>query len=218
MVVVTDINQERLNSAASKCTVAAAKECGCDLRYINTSGMENAAKELIEMSNGGFDDVILMAPVPELFTLAGEICREDGCINMFAGPSDHNLQGKINIYRIHYDGIHLVGTTGSIPEDTSEVLRLIEAGDINPAVVVTHILGLNAVIDTLKAIATPGGGKKVCYTGLDIPLVAIDEFAELGRTEPMYKKLAEIVNKNGGLWCEEAEKYLLAHAPEISMR
>ena len=31
----------------------------------------------------------------------------------------------------------------------------------------------------------------------------------------MYAKLAEIVKNNGGVWCAEAEAYLLEHAPRF---
>ncbi len=214
-VVVTDLNDDRLNYAKSKCTVEAAAACGCDLRYINTSGIEDVAKYLIDISDGGFDDVFVMVPVPALFSLAEQICREDGCVNFFAGPAIHNMPGSINLYRVHYDGIHVVGTAGSIPEDTLDIIHLIETNDINPAVVVSHILGLNAVVDTMAAMEKPNGAKKVCYTHLDLPLIAIDDLPELGKTNPLYKALADIVAKNGGLWCAEAEEYLLANAPKI---
>ena len=51
--------------------------------------------------------------------------------------------------------------------------------------------------------------------GQDETALAIDELSELGKTNELYRELAEIVNKNGGLWCAEAEKHLLAHAPKI---
>jgi len=40
-------------------------------------------------------------------------------------------------------------------------------------------------------------------------LTAIEDFAVLGVTEPHFARLAEIVSKNKGLWCAEAERYLL---------
>ena len=67
----------------------------------------------------------------------------------------------------------------------------------------------------MMAMASPSGAKKLCYTGLDIPLIALDELDEWGKKDPLYEKLAEIVKKNGGLWCVEAEDYLLANAPRI---
>lgn len=214
-VVVTDLNQERLDYAARKSSPADAAKRGCELLYINTSGMENAAEELIKISDGGFDDVFVMVPVPALFTMAEKICREDGCINFFAGPAVHEMQGSLNRYRVHYDGIHVVGTAGSIPEDTIDTIRLIEENAINPGAIVSHILGLKDVADTLYAMEKPSGAKKVCYPALDIPLIAIDDLEELGKEDDLCRVLAEIVKRNGGNWCSEAEDYLLANAPRI---
>lgn len=214
-VVVTDLNQDRLDYAARKSSPEEAAKRGCELIYLNTSEMEDAAAELIRISDGGFDDVFVMVPVPALFTMAEKICREDGCVNFFAGPAVHEMQGSLNLYRVHYDGIHVVGTAGSIPEDTIDTIKLIEQNAINPGAIVSHILGLKDVSNAIFEMEHPSGAKKVCYTGLDIPYVAIDDFAELGKESELFKALAEIVERNGGNWCCEAEEYLLANAPRI---
>ena len=207
-VVVTDINQERLDYAEKMCQTDKAD---IDLQFVNTSD----ADYLIEISDGGFDDVFVMVPVPELFSIAEKICREDGCVNFFAGPPIHDMPGSLNLYRVHYDGIHVVGTAGSIPEDMTDVLQLIEENKINAGALVSHILGMKAVPDTLYAMEKPNGAKKVCYNELDIPLIAIADLEKYANTDEMYAVLAQIVKKNGGMWCAEAEKYLLAHAPRI---
>jgi hypothetical protein len=123
--------------------------------------------------------------------------------------------GSLNLYRVHYDGIHVVGTAGSIPQDMVDAITLIEQNKLKPGALVSHILGLNAASDALFAMATPNGAKKVCYNHLDLPLIAISELGELGKTNPLYKKLDEIVKANDGLWCAEAEEYLLANAPKL---
>ncbi len=214
-VVVTDLNAERLAFAEKQYSPEKAKKLGAELVYLNTSSIENVKEKLLEISCGGFDDVFVMVPVPALFTLAEQICREDGCVNFFAGPPIHDMQGSLNLYRVHYDGIHVVGTAGSIPEDTVDTIKLIEEGKINPGAIVSHILGPRAVVDTIFAMANPGGAKKVCYNHLDIPLIAIDDLPELGKTDSLYKALADIVAANGGIWCAEAEAYLLENAPGI---
>ena len=215
-IVVTDINEERLRDAEKKCTPEDAAKTDVELIYLNTATLKDAEEELIKLSNGGFDDVFVMVPVPALYTMAEKISREDGCINFFAGPAVHDLPGTLNLYRIHYDGIHVVGTAGSIPEDTVDTIHLIEDNAINPGAIVSHILGLKAVPETLMAMEHPSGAKKVCYNELDLPLIAIDDLEELGKTDPLCKALGEIVKANGGLWCREAEEYLLANAPRIT--
>lgn len=214
-VVVTDLSADRLAYAAQQCSPEAAKAKGVDLIYLNTTGIADPAEELIKLSDGGFDDVFVMVPVASLFTLAEKICRFDGCINFFAGPAVHELQGSLNLYRVHYDGVHVVGTAGSIPEDTVDTIKLIEENKINPGAIVSHILGISAAVDTVLGMGTPNGAKKVCYNHLDLPLIAIADLPELGKTDPLYKALADIVAANGGLWCAEAEAYLLEHAPKI---
>lgn len=214
-VVVTDIDAERLANAAAKFPPEAARAKGCELIYLNTAGIDDPAEKLRELSDGGFDDVFVMAPVPALFTLGERICREDGCLNLFAGPAIHDLQGSLNLYRIHYDGIHVVGSAGSIPEDMTDVIRLIEQGNVDPGPIVSHILGLKDVPATIAAMEKPSGAKKVCYTHLDIPMIAVDELGQWAEKDPLYAELDRIVRANGGLWCAEAEAYLLAHAPRI---
>lgn len=214
-VVVTDLNQDRLDYAAKKSAPEEMAKRGCELIYLNTADMEDPAEELLRISEGGFDDVFVMVPVPALFTMAEKICREDGCVNFFAGPAVHEMQGSLNLYRVHYDGIHVVGTAGSIPEDTVDTIHLIEENAINPGALVSHILGLKDVSGAIYAMERPSGAKKVCYPALDIPFAAIEDFEELGKKDELFRALAEIVKRNGGNWCCEAEEYLLANAPRI---
>ena len=215
-VVVTDLNQERIDYAKKMCSPEAAKKRGCDLVYLNTSGLEDPVKTLLEISDGGFDDVLIMVPVSSLMSMAEQICGFDGCINFFAGPPVHDLQGSLNLYRVHYDGIHLVGTAGSIPEDTVDTIKLIEDGIINPAVMVSHVLGLNAAPEVVNAMEKPSGVKKICYNHIDIPNVALADIPELAKTDAMWAKINEILIANNGLWCSEAEKYLLENAPKLA--
>lgn len=214
-IVVTDLSADRLDYAARKSSVENARAHGAELTYLNTSTVADPVAALLELSEGGFDDVFVMVPVPALFTMAEAICREDGCVNFFAGPAVKEMQGSLNLYRVHYDGIHVVGTAGSIPLDTVDTIGLIEEEKINPGAIVSHILGLNAYADAIFAMERPSGAKKVCYTGLDIPYIAVNELEKWGEKDPLYKALADIVANNNGLWCAEAEAYLLANAPKI---
>ena len=48
-----------------------------------------------------------------------------------------------------------------------------------------------------------------------LPLVAIDDFAEKGKDDPLFAELDRLCKAHNGLWNPEAEKYLLAHAKAI---
>jgi hypothetical protein len=90
-----------------------------------------------------------------------------------------------------------------------EALEVMTKG-LDPAGLVTHIGGLNAVIETTLHLPQIPGGKKLIYTHLNIPLTAIADFQEKGKMEPLFAKLAEICDRHQGLWSVEAEEYLLA--------
>ena len=104
----------------------------------------------------------------------------------------------------------MVGTSGGNTDDMREAISMMTSGKINPAALVTHIGGLDCVVDTTLNLPGIRGGKKLIYTQIEMPLVAIADFAKLGETDPMFKTLAEICDRNNGLWSAEAEKYLLS--------
>ena len=215
LMVVTDINQERLDRAATLYTVEFAASRGIDLRYINTGGVEDPAAMLMEISGGtGYDDVFCFAPVAPVVEQADDILAFDGCLNFFAGPSKAPFKAPFNFYDVHYNQSHVVGTSGGNNDDMKEALVMLSAG-LDPAGLVTHIGGLNAVIDTTLNLPSIPGGKKLIYTHIEMPLTAIADFAEKGKTSPVFARLADICAAHNGLWSVEAENYLLAHANEL---
>ena len=215
LLVVTDIDEARLTRAASIYTVEEAAKHGVELHYVNTR-MENATAYLRELSGGtGYDDVICFAPVKPVIEQADDILGYDGCLNFFAGPTDSQFKAPFNWYNVHYLYTHVVGTSGGNTEDMKEAIKMMNEGKLNPAALVTHIGGLNTVIDTVTNLPKIPGGKKLIYNHLDMPLVAIADFEEAGKTDPMYAELDKICKAHNGLWNPEAEAYLLAHAKKI---
>jgi hypothetical protein len=96
-----------------------------------------------------------------------------------------------------------------------ESLELASAGRINPAILVTHIGGLDCAAEATLNMPGIGGGKKLIYTHISMPLTAIGDFAKLGDTDPFFAKLAELVAACGGLWNKEAEQFLLENGQVI---
>ena len=209
LLVVTDIDQTRLDRAAGLYTVAYAASKGIDLRYINTSKLSNPVQDMKAMTGGeGFNDVFVFAPVAPVIEQADGLLAFDGCLNFFAGPSDPNLQAKLNFYNVHYGYTHIAGTSGGNTDDMKEALRMMAKG-LDPAGLVTHIGGINAVIEATLHLPNIPGGKKLIYNHLEMPLTPITDFAEKGKTNPVYAELDAICNKYKGLWSVEAEAYLL---------
>ena len=215
LLVVTDIDQARLDRAATIYTVEEAKANGIELHYVNTR-MENATAYLRELSGGtGYDDVVCFAPVRAVIEQADDILGFGGCLNFFAGPTDSLFKAAFNWYNVHYLYTHVVGTSGGNTNDMQEAIATMNAGKLNPSGLVTHIGGLNAVVDTTLNLPKIPGGKKLIYNQIDLPLTAISEFEEKGKTDPLFAELDRLCKANNNLWNPEAESYLLANAPKI---
>ena len=214
LMVVTDIDQARLDRAASIYTPEFAKTKNIELIYLNT-GTGDAVAKLIDLSGGtGYNDVFVFAPVAPVVEQGDAILANDGCLNFFAGPGNPDFSAKINFYNVHYGSTHVAGTSGGNNDDMIESLEMFKKG-LDPAGLITHIGGLNSVIETTLELPHIPGGKKLIYTHKNIPLTAIAEFREKGKTDPFFAKLDAICSLNNNLWSVEAEEYLLANAKEI---
>ena len=214
LLVVTDIDEDRLKRASEIMTADSAAKNGVTLVYLNTSGRD-AANELLSLSDGGFDDVFVFAPVAPVIETGDAILAQDGCLNFFAGPTDKSFSAKLNFYNVHYSSTHIVGTSGGNVDDMLESLDMISKGLLNPSILVTHVGGLDAVIDTTLNLPKIPGGKKLIYTGVSMPLTAISDFGKLGGKDPFFAELRKLTDKTNGLWNAEAERYLLANAKPI---
>jgi threonine dehydrogenase-like Zn-dependent dehydrogenase len=212
MIVVTDVNKDRLDRAAELFPPEEAKANSIDLHFVNTGEMDDPVAYLRGLTDGiGFDDVLCYTPVAAVVEQSSGVLGRDGCLNFFAGPTDPNFSAKINLYDIHYNSTHVMGTTGGNTADMIECLELTAAEKINPAVMVTHIGGLDAAAETILNLPKIPGGKKLIYNHLDMPLTALTDLREKGKEDERFTALADIVDAHKGLWCPEAEEYLLAN-------
>jgi threonine dehydrogenase-like Zn-dependent dehydrogenase len=216
VLVVTCRNEARLRRAKEIFAVQEAAKSGVTLHYMNPREMTNAEQYLLELTHGqGYDDAIVFLPSRELVQQADEILGFDGCLNFFAGPPDRHFSAACNFYNIHYGSHHIMGTFGGTTDDMREALQLMSAGKLNPAAMITHIGGLDSVVETTKNLPQIAGMKKLIYTHLDLELTSIEEFEERGRSDPLFAALAEITGDNNGLWSAKAEQYLLANTKRI---
>lgn len=212
LLVVTDVDQTRLDRAATIYTTEFAASRGIDLIYLNTGNIDDPVKVLRDKTGGtGYDDVFVFAPVRPVVEQGDAILGFDGCLNFFAGPNDTEFSAMLNFYNVHYAYTHIVGTSGGNNDDMVEALDIMSKG-LDPAGLVTHIGGLNAVADTTNNLPNIPGGKKLIYTHIDMPLTAISDFGKLGETDEFYRELAEICSRHDGLWSVEAETFLLSRA------
>lgn len=205
-LVITDVDETKLLRAKK---LYHSEEV--EMVFVHTANLEEPKKILLELSGGnGYDDIFVFAPVPALVTLGSALLAFDGCLNFFAGPSDRNLQAEVNIYDIHYNQHHYVGTSGGDTQDMKKAIQWIEEKRVDVSKIVTHILGLRDVANITMNLPSLGGGKKLVYTHKDINYTDLTEL-------PDESELKRILEKNNGVWSKEAEVWLLENGLDLQL-
>ena len=235
-LVVTDIDDARLARAARMFGMAYADGRadgdvnGVEVHFVNTKDMPDPVKALKAYNlvddaradnptstGGGYDDIFLFAAVPALITQCSDLLGFGGCLNFFAGPTNQQLMAEFNFYNVHYMMHHVVANSGGDVKDMADSVDWIGKGYLHPEVMITHVGGLDSAAEaTLDMLKIPGG-KRLVYTHVNMPMTAIEDFAEKGKTDPFFAELDRLCSANNGLWCKEAEEYLLANAPKVEI-
>lgn len=211
-IVVTEVNDDRIARAREVISEEEAAEHGVELIYVNTSKMKDQVQELMDITDGkGYDDVFIYVPNQAVCEIGNQIMAYDGCMNLFAGPTDPKFSANMNLYDCHYSRSKIIGSTGGTIDDMKEAINKNNAGLINSAVMITHVGGLDSVVETTKDLPNVPGGKKLVYTHINMPMTAIEDFEKLGETDPFFKELDKVCKANKGLWSAQAEKMLLEH-------
>ena len=216
-IVVTDIDNDRLERAVRLLPPQEAEKNGVELNYVHMSDGIEEPVECFKHMNGGklYDDVFVFTPVKSVLEMGDELLGRDGCLNFFAGPTEKDFSASLNFYDVHYESHHIVGTSGGNTDDMREALEMMAGEFINPVFMITHIGGLDSAAKTTLELDKIPGWKKLIYTHKKLELAAIDDFAMLGGKDPLFAGLADICGRHCGLWNTEAEKYLLENAAEI---
>ena len=125
------------------------------------------------------------------------IATMDGMIKLSGGSTRYNIEGEA------WTGYDRSDAVDSLCRMLLTRLDVIEAPFRSKNNMVNRILGQYM----------EDGGKKLIYTHLSMPLTALDELrkAAAERNDDRYIALADIVDAHQGLWCPEAEEYLLAN-------
>ncbi|QEH61461.1 L-sorbose 1-phosphate reductase [Spiroplasma chinense] len=200
-IVVTDLEQSKLDRAKQLYLPTSETE----IEFINVNNEVNSIEKIKKLSSNGYDDIFVMVPSKNVVETASKLCAPDGCINFFAGPQDKEFTAELNFYDVHYNFTHVVGTSGGNTEDVRDGVKLIEEKKVDLSKVVTHILGLDSLAETTMNQPAIGGGKKLVYTTKKMKLTSLNTLVDDNDNE-----LKKILDKNNGLWCKEAEDFVLS--------
>ncbi len=202
VMVCTDVSDLRLDDLRAS-FAAEAESCGVELLCLNP--MDRAAYEagMAPFAQDGFDDIVVLAPVPAVISEAATHLAPQGVMNVFAGVA-RGTMAALDLSDVYLKDVRVIGQSASNIDDLRLMLHQAESGELLPNRSVAAIGSLAAARDGLMAVQdTVFPGKVVIYPNIrELPLVAI---ADLREAMPgVYDRL-----KDGREWTVEAEHELL---------
>ncbi len=209
-ILCTDVDTERLNYL--KASVADdAKRNEVDIMFLNPveAGTDSQKKAVDNMTSGkGFDDIVMLAPVPALISGLVKFLARGGLMNIFAGVPRGTIT-TMDLNTTFLKGGRFVGSSGSRPQDMIDVLNLTESGELPTRNSLAAIGGIDAMPDGVKAVKDARfPGKTVIFPHIKLPLTALPDLRNIAPS--VYAKL-----KDGHFWTKEAEDELLENKLEL---
>jgi L-sorbose 1-phosphate reductase len=202
VIVCTDVSDLRLADLQDSYGAEAAEK-GIEFICLNPMNKDAYAEGMARFREGGFDDVIVLAPVPALIADGATWLAPNGVMNVFAGVG-RGTMAPLDLGEAYLRQTRVIGHSASSINDLREMLFLAETGSLSPNRSVAAIGSLEAARDGMQALMdSTYPGKVVIYPHIKpLPLTAITDLKETLPT--VYARL-----KNGREWTNEAEAELL---------
>jgi D-arabinose 1-dehydrogenase-like Zn-dependent alcohol dehydrogenase len=201
-IVCTDISAPRLDDLFV--TFAAGAEAkGIELICLNPMNKEEYAAGMAPFEERGFDDIVVLAPVPAVISDAATYLAPKGVMNVFAGVARGTMV-SLDLSDVYLRDVRVIGHSASTIDDLRLMLNQAESGTLSPNRSVAAVGSLNAAGDGLQAVKDiifPG--KIVIYPHIkDFPLTALPDLKD--KMPSVHAKL-----KDGREWTTEAEEEFL---------
>jgi D-arabinose 1-dehydrogenase-like Zn-dependent alcohol dehydrogenase len=201
-VVCTDVSDLRLDDLRES-FAGEAEAKGITFICLNPMNKEAYAQGLAPFKTEGFDDVIVLAPVPAVIEESAGYLAPQGVMNVFAGVA-RGTKVNLNLSDVYLRDVRYIGHSASTIDDLRQMLHQAESGELSPNRAVAAIGSLGAVKDGLQAVQDASfPGKVVIFPHIkDMPLTALPDLKE--KLPTVYAKL-----KDGREWTVEAEAEFL---------
>ncbi len=207
VIVGTDVSDARLQDLVDSFAAEAVAK-GIEFISLNPTDRETYRSVMSRFApsssaGGGFDDIVVLAPVAALITDAATWLAADGVLNIFAGVA-RGTMATFDVSDVYLRNVRYIGQSGSKIEDMQLMLHQAETGALSPNRSVAAIGSLAAAWDGIKAVKEQTfPGKIVIYPQIrDLPLTPLAELRE--KLPTVYAKL-----KDGREWTNAAEEELL---------
>jgi hypothetical protein len=201
-ILCTDVSTPRLDDLRATFD-AEARAKGIRLVCLNPLDREVYASGMAAFEGPGFDDIIVLAPVPAVVSEAGAYLAPGGVMNIFAGVA-RGTSAALDLGAVYLKDVRIIGHSASTIDDLRLMLHQAESGELSPNRSVAAVGSLEAARDGLQAVMDAVyPGKIVIYPQIkDFPLTAVPDLED--RLPSVYAKL-----KDGREWTREAEEEFL---------
>jgi hypothetical protein len=201
-IVCTDISDPRLGDLCTSFG-AEAEAKGIEWICLNPLNKESYQAGMARFKELGFDNIIVLAPVPSVIGDAATYLAPRGVMNVFAGVARGTLV-ELDLSDAYLRDTRVIGHSASTIDDLRLMLNQAESGQLSPNRSVAAIGSLGAVRDGLQAVQdTVFPGKIVIYPQInEMPLTSLPDLRDTLPT--VYVKLA-----HGREWTIEAEQEFL---------
>lgn len=202
VIVCTDVSDLRLDDLCTS-FAAEAKAKGLEFVCLNPTRKDEYQAAMAHFKASGFDDIIVLAPVPAVIADAATYLAPQGCMNIFAGVA-RGTSAKLDLSATYQKSVRVFGHSASTIDDLRLMLHQAEAGELSPNRSVAAVGSLSAARDGLQAVKdTVFPGKVVIFPHIkELPLTALPDLKD--KLPTVYARL-----KDGRAWTVEAEQEFL---------
>lgn len=199
IIVCSDVSNERLTSLENTFG-AEALEKKIDMRYVNPMEKDTYQKSMEKYKDIGFDDIIMLAPIPAVISDAVQWLAPKGVMNIFAGVA-RGTTALLDLNNILFDDVRVIGQSGSVIENMLTMLNQVETRQLSTNRSVAAVGSLEAAKDGLQALIDANyPGKVIIFPNIKpLPLTSVHDLKDV--LPDVYAKL-----KNGSEWTKEAEQ------------
>ena len=202
IIVCSDVSDMRLGELKTTFEKQ-AKEKGIEFVCLNPMNKDEYEAGIAPFKQTGFDNIMVMAPVPAVIADAATLLAPNGLMNVFAGVA-RGTMASLDLSDTYLKNTRVIGHSASVMDDMLMVLDKTYSSELSPNRSVSAIGSLSAAKEGLKAVkdaALPG--KVVIYPNIkDFPLTTLAELKD--KLPSVYALLNEREE-----WTNEAEAEFL---------